>query len=74
MTPEQTNELFRSLGRIEARLDSMDLRIAAQANDGVARMDHLESRIEPLEKMGWRVGGVLAAAAVAFEVTVRFIL
>lgn len=64
MTPEQTNELFRSLGSIEQQLLTLTRE--------VKRIDSLERRIVPLEKAAWKVGALLAGAAVVFEVTVRF--
>jgi hypothetical protein len=72
MTPEQTNELFRSLGRIESRLDAWDDQLSrhmaadeAAAADLVASVTELEKRVVPVEKFMWKAAGAFAVLSVA---------
>lgn len=72
MTPEQTNELFRTLGRIESRLDAWDARLSTHidadedANAVIsATAAALDKRITTLEKLLWKAAGALTVISIA---------
>jgi hypothetical protein len=72
MTPEQTNELFRSLGRIESRLDSWDERLSEHmaADEAVeaalkVTLIEIEKRVRPMEKLMWKAAGAFTVISVA---------
>ncbi len=75
MTPEQTNELFRTLGRIESRLDGWDHRLAQHMAEDEAveaalrvTLGEIEKRVRPMEKLMWKaIGGMSVVSVVATE-------
>ena len=72
MTTMET--VLMSLGRIEGQLSGLHADVVAERARITLALDDHEKRIKMTEKHVWKIGGVLACAAVAFEITVRFLL
>jgi len=68
MGEQHFDNIQRSLGRIEAKVDGVDRRLAA----GVIRFDKAEARITSVERRIWTFSGALGVAGTALGVFLKY--
>lgn len=59
--------IHRALGRIEGKLDGIDVRLRA----GSVRMDKLDTRVADNEKRVWKMAGASGVVAVLLLLAIR---
>ena len=63
MTESQTADLFRTLGRIEAILESNNTTLAQHIIEDTAEFQAVNTRLTVLERMRWQAAGALGVFA-----------
>lgn len=63
MTAEQESDLFKTLGRIEAKLDSFDSTLLAHTENDTVNFNKMEADLEILKQAKAHAAGVAEEAA-----------
>ncbi len=71
LLPVETNEIFRALGRIEAKVQSVEQLVTELKNDSATKLTDHETRLRSLEVFHQRALALLAAFSLVWPLIVK---